>query len=124
MTEMIEIQKSNKNMKKILIVVSGLVFLLIVTVATLSILLGMSINYKSRQNVCTSKSCIKAANLILKNLDESVDPCENFYKFSCGMFGNTHRIPDDQSKIDELSILRDNLAYSIAGKFDKLKNCF
>lgn len=116
MTEIIEIQKSNKHMKKILIIVTGFVFALMVIVAVLSILLSISINLKARQNICTSKSCIKAANLILKNLDESVDPCDNFYKFSCGMFGNTHRIPDDQPKIDELSILRDKLAYSVAGK--------
>lgn len=118
MTEMIEIQKSNTNMKKILIVVSGFTFALIVVVTILSVILSISINQSPRHDVCTSKSCIKAANLILKNLDESIDPCDNFYQFSCGMFGNSHRIPDDQPKIDELSILRDKLAYSVAGKFE------
>ncbi|RNA08867.1 neprilysin isoform X2 [Brachionus plicatilis] len=114
MTEMIEIQKSNTNMKKILVVVTGFIFVLSIIVTILGILLSISIHQPPRQSVCTSKSCIKAANLILKNLDESMDPCENFYKFSCGMFGDNHRIPDDQPKIDELSILRDKLAYSIA----------
>lgn len=59
----------------------------------------------------------------MKNINESVDPCENFYEFSCGYFGKSHRIADDQPKIDELSILRDKVAYAIAGKIQvKLQN--
>ena len=52
--------------------------------------------------------------MILSNMDETADPCENFYEFSCGSFLNEVRIPDDQSKIDEFFMLRDKVAYSIA----------
>ncbi|CAF0711920.1 unnamed protein product [Brachionus calyciflorus] len=114
MTELIQIQKSNANMKKILIIISVFTFALVIIVAVLSILLNVSNQKTIEKNVCTSKSCIKAASLILKNIDETVDPCEDFYQFSCGMFDKNNRIPDDQPKIDELSILRDKVAYSIA----------
>lgn len=61
--------------------------------------------------------CCILANLILENIDESVDPCEDFYQFSCGSFITNKRIQDDQSKIDELTILRDRLAYKVAGDY-------
>lgn len=50
----------------------------------------------------------------MKNIDESVDPCENFFQFSCGNFLKTQRIQDDQTKISEFSMLRDTASYSIA----------
>ena len=40
------------------------------------------------------------ANVILKNMDRSVEPCDNFYKFACGGFLNSAAIPDDASQID------------------------
>lgn len=57
------------------------------------------------------------ASSILENIDESVDPCENFFEFSCGNFVKNQRIQDDQTKISEFSILRDTATYSIAGNF-------
>jgi membrane metallo-endopeptidase-like protein 1 len=50
-------------------------------------------------------------------MDQTVDPCEDFYQFSCGSFLKEVRIPDEQSKIDEFFMLRDQVAYSIAGIF-------
>jgi predicted metalloendopeptidase len=55
------------------------------------------------------------ANSILENLDETANPCENFYQFSCGSFEKRVRIPDDQAKVDGFNILRDKLSYAIAG---------
>ena len=51
----------------------------------------------------------------MDNIDETVDPCEDFYQFSCGSFDKNKRIEDSQSKISEFSILRDSVSYSVAG---------
>jgi hypothetical protein len=40
---------------------------------------------------------------------------EDFSQFACGSFIENKRIPDDQSKFDVFDILRNKLAYSIAG---------
>jgi hypothetical protein len=50
------------------------------------IVLGVQVNKQGDEiakieNTCTTKACIKAANLILSNIDQSADPCEDFNKF-------------------------------------------
>lgn len=47
-------------------------------------------------NICMTKGCVKASALILDLIDENVDPCENFYEFSCGKFIRNTFIPDDK----------------------------
>ncbi|KHJ91786.1 peptidase family M13 [Oesophagostomum dentatum] len=36
--------------------------------------------------VCNSKDCIEIAFRFTNNIDDSVDPCNNFYRYSCGKF--------------------------------------
>lgn len=35
--------------------------------------------------------------MILNNMDKTVDPCEDFYKFTCGGFEDRVVIQDDRS---------------------------
>ncbi|CAH1159493.1 unnamed protein product [Phaedon cochleariae] len=35
---------------------------------------------------CGGKECLRTATKILSSIDESVDPCDDFYKFSCNNF--------------------------------------
>ena len=36
--------------------------------------------------MCESQACVHAAHGILQNMDETVDPCEDFYQYACGGF--------------------------------------
>ncbi|XP_077302517.1 M13 family metallopeptidase neprilysin 2 isoform X2 [Arctopsyche grandis] len=60
-------------------------------------------------DICLSPGCIHTASGILKNIDDSVDPCDDFYEFSCGKFLKKTRIPDDQSSVNTFSIIGDEL---------------
>ena len=57
--------------------------------------------------ICLSKQCIENSYQLLKNMDLDVDPCDDFYKFSCGNFIKEQIIPDDKKKWTSFSPLED-----------------
>lgn len=59
--------------------------------------------------ICLTPGCVRAAALIMNNIDEKVPPCENFYKFACGGWLEKQIIPDDRSAVSVFSLLQDEL---------------
>ncbi|XP_061820706.1 phosphate-regulating neutral endopeptidase PHEX [Nerophis lumbriciformis] len=49
------------------------------------------------QELCLTPECIEAAGSILSKMDQTVDPCEDFYTFSCGGWLKDNPIPEDSS---------------------------
>ncbi|CAF0837890.1 unnamed protein product [Adineta steineri] len=58
---------------------------------------------------CLTPYCIKAANYLLESINETVDPCEDFFEFTCGTWLKTHKIPDDAGSQDTINGLRTQL---------------
>ncbi len=49
------------------------------------------------------------ADSILKNMDPSVHPCDDFYQFACGKFLKETQIPEDKTSITTFSAISDVL---------------
>ena len=52
-----------------------------------------SSNSSTGSNVCQTEACFDVAVQILGAMDEDVDPCEDFYNFTCGNWALFHAIP-------------------------------
>ena len=44
--------------------------------------------------VCMTESCVTLAALVLDNMDRSIDPCDDFYNFTCGGWEATNIVPE------------------------------
>jgi len=62
-----------------------------------------SLSVPERQEICLSEGCIGAANMLLKNMNQDADPCEDFYEFTCGGFEDRVVIPDDRASWSQFS---------------------
>lgn len=59
--------------------------------------------------------------MILENMDLTVDPCDNFYEFTCGGFINRTRLADDQLGTSTFGKLSKTLTQSLSGKLIDIK---
>lgn len=76
-------------------------------VANQHLVVGEQYNVSSK--VCLTPGCVKAAAEILKNIDSQVNPCDDFYKYTCGKWIDSQVIPDDKSSVSRLSTVQDVL---------------
>lgn len=96
---------------------SGVIVLLLLLLIALASLFGLHLESEKQNTICTTFSCIRVADNLLRNLNiqlgsgnsvsandnihvQAVDPCTNFDKFVCGSFEQHHDFRDDQGHID------------------------
>lgn len=58
---------------------------------------------------CSSIPCVVSAASIIERMNTKIDPCEDFYEYACGSFGEEMYTPDEKSTVDTLSLLNDKL---------------
>ncbi|XP_039763286.1 neprilysin-2 isoform X2 [Pararge aegeria] len=69
--------------------------------------------------VCNSPGCVHTASKLLHNMDDKIDPCDDFYGFACGSFLKNTRIPDDKTSVNTFSIITDQLQEQIRTLLDE-----
>ena len=78
------------------IIVIGLVILILL--AALAVFIALYVLERRESNeqaqTCTNEACVSLSSAILSNMDETANPCEDFYQFSCGGWDARTRIPE------------------------------
>ncbi|XP_030624722.1 phosphate-regulating neutral endopeptidase PHEX [Chanos chanos] len=70
----------------------------------------IAVSQKAGQNeYCLTQECIEAAGSILSKMDQSVDPCDDFYRYACGGWLKENPIPEDSSSYGIYPWLRQNV---------------
>ncbi|ODM95024.1 Neprilysin-21 [Orchesella cincta] len=52
-------------------------------------------------------------------IDQSIDPCENFYAFACGGFIQNTKVPKDKMEVTQFSILEDKVLANLKLLFEE-----
>ncbi|CAF1114537.1 unnamed protein product, partial [Adineta ricciae] len=91
------------------------IILLLILVILLLILYVIEIS-RTKDNtndLCLTPYCIKAANYLLESIDETIDPCENFYEFACGKWIKNAIIPPESGEERSISQIVKQLQHSL-----------
>ncbi|GFY75650.1 membrane metallo-endopeptidase-like 1, partial [Trichonephila inaurata madagascariensis] len=67
---------------------------------------------------CDHEECVLAAAKIIQLMDRSVDPCDDFYNFSCGGFHHQYPLPDERNVYSSFDVYEEQLNLDIKSKID------
>ncbi|XP_071040569.1 membrane metallo-endopeptidase-like 1 [Parasteatoda tepidariorum] len=84
------------------------IFIIILLILITSYLI-FSKGRRSCDNACTTENCLKSVREMAENANQEVDPCQNFYSFTCGKWikryeNETLSVTDQMKHTVQLSI--------------------
>lgn len=106
--------------RKLLLVQGIIILVLLALVIILSAVLGSrhsdgseghatSEQHVGSDATCATPDCLHLAGFLADNMDESVDPCQDFHRFACGGYRNRHHLAPDQDEVTMIQCLSDEV---------------
>lgn len=62
-------------------------------------------SYNNNSDTCITKKCKIIAENLKRSMNFSVDPCQNFHEYACGLWPKYHTLPPSMPKLDTMSLL-------------------
>ncbi|XP_062123109.1 neprilysin-2-like [Drosophila sulfurigaster albostrigata] len=63
----------------------------------------------NEHSVCNTNECRDTASVVLSKINPQINPCDNFYDFSCGTYVDKMIIPEDKTHINRLTDIADKV---------------
>ncbi|XP_062861037.1 neprilysin-like [Trichomycterus rosablanca] len=82
-------------------------------------LIVLFVTHRESDGVCTTADCTRSASRLIENMDDTVDPCENFYQYACGGWLKKNIIPETSSRYSTFDILRDEMEVVLKGVLER-----
>ncbi|CAF1247586.1 unnamed protein product [Adineta steineri] len=82
-------------------------------IAFLAAMLTVYNQINANNKICATPYCAEAAKYLIESIDETVDPCEDFYQFACGTWIQNSRTPNDSTTSGLLHKKLDNSVIDI-----------
>ncbi|XP_019873240.1 neprilysin-4 [Aethina tumida] len=62
------------------------------------------------QDICLTEECVQSASYMMKSMDRTAKPCEDFYQFACGNWIKTHAVPSHLAFYDVMVSIREKVS--------------
>lgn len=69
--------------------------------------------------LCVTKTCNETSKELLNSIDETLDPCDNFYQFACGNFLKTTVLPNDTKQLISFKFLQNKIEDRLYNDFSE-----
>ena len=70
-------------------------------------------------SICLSEACKAASQAFASKMDQTVEPCKDFYQFACGTFLKENEIPDNKASITTINVIEDELMFQLRDILDE-----
>ena len=65
-----------------------------------------------------AQGCVRVSEYMKESLDDSVDPCNDFYTFACGGFNTKAVIADDKQGYTTFDVVREKMEEQVRKRPD------